>query len=183
MESEYQEFWYQGNPEIKKTVSEKFYEALSISSLSKDIQEEIDGLKSIKFDYSHELKLLKRRWIVFWHGSGIGFKHKYIIKPTGLYCGNNGAMGSLQMAFEVVDDEYIDPKYMSESDKKDIDLWTNTTPCICDCRQLFHYVTYWFSPKYFQGTKVFTDLEKAKKYFNRIDFMTHYYGNNQLSFT
>lgn len=179
----YQEFWHNGNPEISKDVSYKFYKALLISSSNKDIQEEIDGLREIGFDYEEESKILKDKWIVFWHGEGIGYKHKYIIKPSGLFCGTNNVIGSLNMTFDVVTDEYTNlPEPGDCYFKKYIDLWHDMEiPNICDCRKLFHYTTYFFSPRYFQGTKVFDNLEKAYKYFNRINFMTHYYGNNQLS--
>ena len=173
-----EDFYYNGNLELKTTISEQFYDALDISSLNADIQAQIDALNASGFDYETQANILKGKYIVFYHSmqeSQIGPKHKYIIKPTDLYCGANGHEGALRLKFDIVQSEYVgmpeEEEYIPET-KRQIDLGCVEDGDV-DCRKLFHYVTYFFSPRYFQGTKVFDTLEVAEEYYNKIQrYMT-----------
>ena len=169
-----EDFYINGNPELKKTVGRQFYKALSISSnpFNVDIQQQIDGLSKINFDYSKESENLSKKWIVFYHSDQISdAKHKYIIKPTNLYCGSNGDLGALRLKFIVIQSEFIGiinagADYISQT-KKEITI-DSVDEGDVDCRKLFHYVTYYFSPRYFQGTKVFNESIDAEEYFKRL---------------
>ena len=175
----FEEFYINGNNELKTTISEQFYDALDISSLYKDIDEATQELENINFNYETEKEILINKYIVFFHsengGGRIGAKHKYIIKPTDLYCGANGHEGALRLKFDIVQSEYVgmpeEEEYIAET-KRQIDLGCVEDGDV-DCRKLFHYVTYFFSPRYFQGTKVFDTLEAAEEYYNKIQrYMT-----------
>ena len=184
-----QEFYHNGNPELKQRISEMFYNALAISAnpFNRDIQAEIDGLKEINFDYKHECQLLKKRYIVYYHtprgvlsGGGIGLKHKFLVHPTDLYCGSNGHLGALRMKYEILRSEYVGlltdygEKYIKKQ-KESVEF--HDEDCDVDCRKLFHYVTYYCEPTWFQGTQAFDTLEEAERYFDNINYWTHYTTN------
>ena len=178
MSSSYQEFHYNCK-EINKH-SPHLDRGLSICAFYRDINRQIKELSNDGFSYDDELNKLKDKYIVFYHeAKDTSAKHKFIIQITKLYCGGNGHCGAIRMNYNIIKDEYVlsnSYQILNDELKKSVD------DCLpmdgdADGRHLFHYTTTYFSPRYYQGTKICNSLKEAESYYNEICRDTHYCNN------
>ena len=137
------------------------------------LREDRNYLKERKVTHEQLTNIVKDKYVVFYHSSdnfvfGI---HKFIIRLKKCYPGSNGAMGAVRFKFDIIKDDYVFPLCHNDDEfKKNI---KNFGECVCydslDGRNLFHYRTDYFSPKYFQKSKIFKTLEEAEKYYMSLN--------------
>ena len=179
-----QDFFHNDNDEVKK-FSPNLNWGLRIcsSGFHQDIQSQIDELAKMHFSYQEETEKLRDKYIVFYHEDKqykSGVKHKFIIQPLHLYCGSNGHCGGIRMKCKQVKDDYVlqyKSQELTDEIKCSVDGGINISETDIDCRKLFHYVTYYFSPRYYQGTKICNTLKEAESYYNEICDQIHYWNN------
>ena len=141
------------------------------SPFSKDIDSQINYIKKIT-TYEQLTDIIKDKYVVFYHDSKecVPDKHKFIIQLKNCYPGGNGAMGGIRFKFNIIKNDYVFPSFYSdksvENALKTFDDKFDENDV--DGRQLFHYTTEWFSPRFFQGSKIFKTFEEAEEYYNSI---------------
>ena len=141
------------------------------SPFSKDIDSQLNYIKK-RTTYEQLTDIVKDKYVVFYHDSKdcVSDKHKFIIRLKNCHFGGNGAMGAIRFQFDIIKSNYVFPSYYS--DKSIEDALTrfddNFDEHYIDGRKLFHYTTYYFSRRFFQGSKIFNTLKQAEKYYNSI---------------
>ncbi len=144
---------------------------VSSSCFKRDIDSQLNYIKK-KTTYEQLTDIVKDKYVVFYHDDKdcVPNKHKFMIKLENCHPGGNGHMGAVRFKFNIIKSDYVFPSYYSNKSIKEglTRFDDNFDKYYVDGRNLFHYTTYYFSKRFFQGSQIFNTLEEAEKYYNSI---------------